>query len=180
MAGPGAAAYVDKSPALNVFVDEEQLSLEALLGRLIPPPGWVAWASTINSSVVGGYYMLTETPEFDITCPPKFGVSVSTVKQRKMERAGIADDEFGSSSEMPMGVKESETALKHFGFNAYRQRNGGWKNEVDNVIASGIKLYPEGILPCSGQGVLCMLWTGAVLIINSLYHAQCWSYFFRL
>lgn len=164
VAGKGAADFVAKSPELDVFVGEEPLSLEGLVGRFVPPPGWVAWAYTSTASLVGGFYMLKEDPERDVTCPPKFDGPVSTVTQRRITKAARANPESGSSSspEVPMGVKENETALKHFGFNAWRQRTGTWKTEVDAVLRSGLDLYPVDFNECQCTDSKWIAWVARI------------------
>ena len=227
--GEGAAEYVMKSPLVDVFVDESPLSIERLAGRLISAPGWVTAAHLPNSPRVDGFYMLKKDPEYNVDSPPKFGLGVSTVKQRKAAKATKAAEALGSQKraktapstqntqegahssagpssvpstqntqegahssagpssvpstqntqegdhssagpssvpstqntqegvdlpsksdvEMVDGVKENETALQAFGYQAFRKRFGEWKDAVEAVTSSEFAPYPEGLLACS-------------------------------
>jgi len=162
--GEGAAEYAKKSPLVDVFVDEPPLSIEGLAARLIGAPGWVTATHLPSSPRVDGFYMLRQDPEYNTDSPPKFGLGVSTVRQRKaakaaeaagsQKRAKIApstqntqegvDLPSKSDVEMVDGVKENETALQAFGYQAYRKRFGEWQHAIEAVTSSGFTPYPEG------------------------------------
>ena len=66
-----------------MFVDEDPISLQMLLGRFLSPAGWVSAIYTPDSLRVDGFYMMKEDAAYNVDSPFKFELGVSTVALRR-------------------------------------------------------------------------------------------------